>query len=179
VSCLGSSGISHRSNFWLNTPAHLPMCGSLVLRLAMAACGQWAFGTGPESPTKTLHGAPNLVGLPLEFEAVVFGCLMKDPVLRPKAAALELALHRIAGHETEVDEDESETAGSVIRDGDEDDAPAQQVVTAGATADPVKDYLKQIGKVACSTLSRKLSSPSASRLVSSPRRSSTPVARWM
>src|SRR5690606_7197272 len=31
---------------------------------------------------------------------------------------------------------------------DEDDAPVQQVVTAGATADPVKDYLKQIGKVA-------------------------------
>ncbi|MDQ2756209.1 MAG: RNA polymerase sigma factor, partial [Actinomycetota bacterium] len=45
-------------------------------------------------------------------------------------------------------EDESEEAGFVIRDDDEDDAPAQQVVTAGATADPVKDYLKQIGKVA-------------------------------
>ena len=44
-------------------------------------------------------------------------------------------------------EEESEQTGFVIRD-DEDDAPAQQVVTAGATADPVKDYLKQIGKVA-------------------------------
>ncbi|QXQ11584.1 RNA polymerase sigma factor [Paeniglutamicibacter sp. Y32M11] len=31
---------------------------------------------------------------------------------------------------------------------DEDDAPQQQVMVAGATADPVKDYLKQIGKVA-------------------------------
>ena len=41
-----------------------------------------------------------------------------------------------------------EESGFVIRDDDEDDAPAQQVVTAGATADPVKDYLKQIGKVA-------------------------------
>ena len=47
-----------------------------------------------------------------------------------------------------VVEEESEAAGYVIRDDDEDDAPAQQVVTAGATADPVKDYLKQIGKVA-------------------------------
>ncbi|MEI2826002.1 MAG: RNA polymerase sigma factor, partial [Dermatophilaceae bacterium] len=47
-----------------------------------------------------------------------------------------------------ADEEESETAGFVIRDDDEEDAPAQQVVTAGATADPVKDYLKQIGKVA-------------------------------
>ena len=44
--------------------------------------------------------------------------------------------------------EETEESGFVIRDDDEDDAPAQQVVTAGATADPVKDYLKQIGKVA-------------------------------
>jgi RNA polymerase primary sigma factor len=42
--------------------------------------------------------------------------------------------------------EEGET-GFVITD-DDDDAPAQQVATAGATADPVKDYLKQIGKVA-------------------------------
>ncbi|HEX6447811.1 MAG TPA: RNA polymerase sigma factor [Streptosporangiales bacterium] len=34
----------------------------------------------------------------------------------------------------------------IISDSD-DDAPAAQVVVAGATADPVKDYLKQIGKV--------------------------------
>jgi RNA polymerase primary sigma factor len=52
------------------------------------------------------------------------------------------------GAKTKPGEEESETAGFVIRDDDEDDAPAQQVVTAGATADPVKDYLKQIGKVA-------------------------------
>jgi RNA polymerase primary sigma factor len=52
------------------------------------------------------------------------------------------------GVKTKAGEEESEAAGFVIRDDDEDDAPAQQVVTAGATADPVKDYLKQIGKVA-------------------------------
>ncbi|MPY56457.1 RNA polymerase sigma factor [Streptomyces spongiae] len=40
-----------------------------------------------------------------------------------------------------------ESAGFVLSDEDEDDAPAQQVAAAGATADPVKDYLKQIGKV--------------------------------
>ena len=44
--------------------------------------------------------------------------------------------------------EETEESGFVIRDDDEDDAPPQTVVTAGATADPVKDYLKQIGKVA-------------------------------
>jgi len=44
-------------------------------------------------------------------------------------------------------EEEEEDASFVLSD-DDDDAPAQQVATAGATADPVKDYLKQIGKVA-------------------------------
>jgi RNA polymerase primary sigma factor len=38
--------------------------------------------------------------------------------------------------------------GAFVISNDDDDAPAQQVVTAGATADPIKDYLKQIGKVA-------------------------------
>ncbi|GEO96377.1 RNA polymerase principal sigma factor HrdB [Kocuria turfanensis] len=43
---------------------------------------------------------------------------------------------------------DEKTSGFVITANDDDDAPAQQVVSAGATADPVKDYLKQIGKVA-------------------------------
>jgi RNA polymerase primary sigma factor len=44
-------------------------------------------------------------------------------------------------------EQKNENEGFVLSDEDEDDAPAQQVAAAGATADPVKDYLKQIGKV--------------------------------
>ncbi|MBT2467266.1 RNA polymerase sigma factor [Streptomyces sp. ISL-66] len=48
--------------------------------------------------------------------------------------------------EGDEEEEGGENKGFVISD-DEDDAPAQQVVVAGATADPVKDYLKQIGKV--------------------------------
>ncbi|MFD7557256.1 RNA polymerase sigma factor [Streptomyces sp. NPDC059835] len=52
-----------------------------------------------------------------------------------------------------VDEPEEEAPkagagqGFVLSDDDEDDAPAQTVMVAGATADPVKDYLKLIGKV--------------------------------
>ncbi len=75
-----------------------------------------------------------------------------------KAAAAETEAAAKAVDELEDDEDddevkkpaepETETSGFVLRDDDEDDAPVQQVVTAGATADPVKDYLKQIGKVA-------------------------------
>lgn len=45
-------------------------------------------------------------------------------------------------------DNEDDEGGFVVSESDEDDQPAQQVVTAGATADPVKDYLKQIGKVA-------------------------------
>ncbi|GAA5012399.1 hypothetical protein GCM10025734_57910 [Kitasatospora paranensis] len=48
--------------------------------------------------------------------------------------------------EGDTPEEESDQ-GFVLSDDDEDDAPAQQVAVAGATADPVKDYLKQIGKV--------------------------------
>ncbi|MFI9788077.1 RNA polymerase sigma factor [Kitasatospora sp. NPDC051984] len=50
------------------------------------------------------------------------------------------------GKEESGPEEESDQ-GFVLSDDDEDDAPAQQVAVAGATADPVKDYLKQIGKV--------------------------------
>ncbi|MBT2493537.1 RNA polymerase sigma factor [Streptomyces sp. ISL-96] len=48
---------------------------------------------------------------------------------------------------TDEEEEGGEAKGFVLSDDDEDDAPAQQVAVAGATADPVKDYLKQIGKV--------------------------------
>jgi len=42
---------------------------------------------------------------------------------------------------------EDEKAGYTVSAADETDEPEQQVMVAGATADPVKDYLKQIGKV--------------------------------
>ncbi len=44
--------------------------------------------------------------------------------------------------------DVTETEAFEISDADIEDEPQQQVTVAGATADPVKDYLKQIGKVA-------------------------------
>jgi len=42
---------------------------------------------------------------------------------------------------------EEEAEEFVLSDEDDADEPAAQVAQAGATADPVKDYLKQIGKV--------------------------------
>jgi RNA polymerase primary sigma factor len=42
---------------------------------------------------------------------------------------------------------EPQEEGFVLSEEDDADEPEQQVLVAGATADPVKDYLKQIGKV--------------------------------
>ncbi|OYO22016.1 RNA polymerase sigma factor [Enemella dayhoffiae] len=55
---------------------------------------------------------------------------------KPEAAAAE---------EKELTEEQQ---GFSLSDADDADEPEQQVMAAGATADPVKDYLKQIGKVA-------------------------------
>ncbi|WP_232217619.1 RNA polymerase sigma factor [Gleimia europaea] len=46
------------------------------------------------------------------------------------------------------DKQTEKVGGFVVSDSDDRDEPAQKVTVAGATADPVKDYLKQIGKVA-------------------------------
>ena len=50
--------------------------------------------------------------------------------------------------EAKVEKEISEDEGFSLSDADDADEPEQQVMAAGATADPVKDYLKQIGKVA-------------------------------
>ncbi|GAA1307072.1 RNA polymerase primary sigma factor [Brachybacterium tyrofermentans] len=82
---------------------------------------------------------------------------------KPAATKASKAAAAAKGAEEEVEEEVEESepkkeasaadakveaSGGFIFNASEDDAPAQQVVTAGATADPVKDYLKQIGKVA-------------------------------
>jgi len=73
-----------------------------------------------------------------------------DPSQLGEVAELEAELDaEIEKEIAEVVEEKDEgTATFVISDVDDADEPAQQVQTAGATADPVKDYLKQIGKVA-------------------------------
>jgi RNA polymerase primary sigma factor len=50
--------------------------------------------------------------------------------------------------EGKLEQELVEDQGFSLSDADDADEPEQQVLAAGATADPVKDYLKQIGKVA-------------------------------
>jgi RNA polymerase primary sigma factor len=64
------------------------------------------------------------------------------------APADGVAVAAVEGEEPPEVPEDPEGESFTISDEDEEDAPAQQVATAGATADPVKDYLKQIGKVA-------------------------------
>ena len=57
------------------------------------------------------------------------------------AVAADATVVKIAADGTSEDEE------IFVFGDDDDDLPAAQVAVAGATADPVKDYLKQIGKV--------------------------------
>ena len=86
------------------------------------------------------------------------GWFIKGIKMSPSIAALTGELDRIRREQAEKaagkksgrkSRSERDKDGSfTVSDSDEADEPAQKVVTAGATADPVKDYLKQIGKVA-------------------------------
>ena len=85
----------------------------------------------------------------LEDEIVI------DEVELAAAAVLEVDLEtELVADLAEIVDDEDaepvvapESDNLIISDVDDTDEPVQQVITAGATADPVKDYLKQIGKV--------------------------------
>lgn len=70
----------------------------------------------------------------------------------------DLETEELVDEETEGDEDQGSAAAAsenslpsgalVLKAGDEEDVPTVTTAIPGATADPVKDYLKQIGKVA-------------------------------
>jgi len=73
----------------------------------------------------------------------------------PDAVAEKLGAEIIAGLAEIAGDDEDEVEKEVLPQGalllsstDDDDAPIISTTITGATADPVKDYLKQIGKVA-------------------------------
>jgi RNA polymerase primary sigma factor len=69
-----------------------------------------------------------------------------DPAGQPAAAAPGVPAAAAVVAEVAAKPAGPEEEAFVYGD-DDDDLPAAQVASAGATADPVKDYLKQIGKV--------------------------------
>ena len=80
--------------------------------------------------------------------------VVADDVAIKLGADVIAALAEVAVEdEPEEDEDEKEVevlpqGALVLSSSDDDDAPIISTTITGATADPVKDYLKQIGKVA-------------------------------
>jgi RNA polymerase primary sigma factor len=115
--------------------------------------------SAPAAPVKgAKKSAKALKGDDLELDDVVIDLdvdVVIDDVELAAAAVLEVDLETelVADLADIADEDDvkpvvaADSDNLVISDVDDTDEPVQQVITAGATADPVKDYLKQIGKV--------------------------------
>jgi RNA polymerase primary sigma factor len=77
-----------------------------------------------------------------EAEASVVVAKAEGEAVAVTAAAVGVVAVTVTASSTEENEDEAFVYGD-----DDEDLPAAQVAVAGATSDPVKDYLKQIGKV--------------------------------
>ncbi|SPT52449.1 RNA polymerase principal sigma factor hrdB [Actinomyces bovis] len=118
------------------------------------------YGHGPVPRFVLGDSAPMVARDFLTENGYVFrGWVIKGIKMEPSIAALTGDLERIRREQAEKEAarrggkrrknaEKDKDGGFTVSDSDEADEPAQKVVTAGATADPVKDYLKQIGKVA-------------------------------
>ena len=71
-----------------------------------------------------------------------------EDIVADVAEAVDITAVEIDPAVDEVEEVVVPGGGFVLKNTEEDDIPAQTTTITGATADPVKDYLKQIGKVA-------------------------------
>jgi RNA polymerase primary sigma factor len=139
----------------------VPVKKSVAKAPAKTAAKPAAKATGKKAaPTAPVKGAKKsakaIKGDDGEIEIIDLDAdIVIDDVELAAAAVLEVDLETelVADLADIADEDEAKPAiaadsdNLVISDVDDTDEPVQQVITAGATADPVKDYLKQIGKV--------------------------------
>ena len=127
-----------------------------------AADGATARPAGDDDVPELEPEAVDLVVEDLELEAVVVEGDAATPKLTVEVEGDEVVV-TVGKKRTLDDVDEStfepvveaklegelkEDQGFTLSEADDADEPEQQVMAAGATADPVKDYLKQIGKVA-------------------------------
>ncbi|MEL0248511.1 MAG: sigma-70 factor domain-containing protein, partial [Actinomycetota bacterium] len=103
-------------------------------------------GSGEEQTVEVVE----LDGEVVEVESGEEPDLKKAATLEAELEAdLEVDLAEVKSEESKDESSENpDGAEFVLSDVDDTDEPVQTVTVAGATADPVKDYLKQIGKVA-------------------------------
>ncbi|WP_432536303.1 RNA polymerase sigma factor [Kineococcus arenarius] len=104
--------------------------------------------TATRSTAKTAAKSAAKTATPATEAAPGDGAAGEEPVEDVKVEDLVVDDDAVVEEASEEAPGAKKTAGGFVLTDDDDDAPAQQVATAGATADPVKDYLKQIGKVA-------------------------------
>ena len=113
-----------------------------------------AISTGPapktkKSEPKTKLGRSKISDLPEdELEDDVDVLESVEDIVADVAEAVDITAVEIDPAVEEVEEVVVPGGGFVLKNTEEDDIPAQTTTITGATADPVKDYLKQIGKVA-------------------------------
>ena len=127
--------------------------------LAAAACGGGGINTamglddpaGPGGDSDAVEIDGPLPAAPIEMARS--GSVQDEPCAQQEAAGEQEPgtgpgdVAAAADRPPKAAGEESQDEPFVFGDDDED-LPAAQVAAAGATADPVKDYLKQIGKVA-------------------------------
>ena len=121
---------------------------------AKPAAKSKAGSTGPVAKTKktdlkTKPSKSKLGDLPedeLEEDDDVLESV--EDIVADVAEAVDITAVEIDPAVEEVEEVVVPGGGFVLKNTEEDDIPAQTTTITGATADPVKDYLKQIGKVA-------------------------------
>lgn len=109
----------------------------------------------PVSKAKPVKGSKLPKGLAEDEEEIDDDADLEsvDEIVAEAAAVVDIAAveEELPEEEPEEDKTKNEVAklgGMVLSNREEDDIPAQTTTITGATADPVKDYLKQIGKVA-------------------------------
>ena len=118
-----------------------------------------AKSTGPAPKAKPAKATKLPKGMDSEDEEDIDDVEIDDVADIVAEAADAVDLTEVVDDQTEDDHHEDPDAkekekaleasgGFVLSHKDEDEIPIQTATIAGATADPVKDYLKQIGKVA-------------------------------
>ena len=125
---------------------------------AKAAAKPAAKSTGPAAKSKPVSekkpakGAKLPKGMEAEDEEDLDDEVEDLPIeiiVAEAATAVDLTVEEDAHLDDEEEPKEDHPEGVLVFDNKkEDDIPVQTISITGATADPVKDYLKQIGKVA-------------------------------
>jgi RNA polymerase primary sigma factor len=147
-----------------STPAKVPAKKTAAKKAPAAAKSAAPAKKAAARKTTATATGPKVEAKAEKKSAAKKGAASTDAAPAAAASGDEPDLKEAAGLEAELEADLAEdlaalgaegedtaAAGQseeiVLSDVDDTDEPVQQVTQAGATADPVKDYLKQIGKV--------------------------------